>query len=218
MDIEKLKQRGIKLFHGSTYPVMAPVTNFKESKNGDFGKGFYATSNKLQAIKWGFRKLGDMSEGDFFYVSEYKFQPSEKLNIKIFKKPDQEWLETILKGRNGQSFPYDIIIGPVADARVNKVLAIYETKKQMMGDTLSLEEYRKKSECLIKEVLSLLNPEAFKDYDQYVFISDKSTKKLEFLKWTEYDSKKLPTKMLEKNGSSFVVREATKSERIEIKN
>ena len=41
----------MKLYHGSTVAVKNPSLN-PGRPNADFGKGFYTTSSKEQAIRW----------------------------------------------------------------------------------------------------------------------------------------------------------------------
>lgn len=89
MEID-LSKPYIRLYHGGLTPVPEPVPDFHQARFGDFGKGFYTTSNIFQAIKWGYHKLAINDKGASFYVSEYNFKNETDIKIKTFTKPDEE--------------------------------------------------------------------------------------------------------------------------------
>lgn len=45
----------------------------------------------------------------------YKYNPVEALNIKVFPKMTEEWLDFIVACRSGKSHSYDIVEGPMED-------------------------------------------------------------------------------------------------------
>ncbi len=50
-----------------------------------------------------------------------------ELTLIIFEKADEKWLDFICNNRNGKpTGEYDIVIGPVADDRVYRVVVEYE--------------------------------------------------------------------------------------------
>ena len=49
------------------------------------------------------------------------------VKIIIFDKADEKWLDFIVNNRNGRNtYDYDIVIGPVADDKVYRVVVEYE--------------------------------------------------------------------------------------------
>ncbi|HAX72959.1 MAG TPA: sortase, partial [Firmicutes bacterium] len=88
------------VFHGSYCEITTP--DIKYSRNRlDFGPGFYLTPIEEQAINWGsrFKRLGKLG-----IVNEYEIdfeQVKEKYEVLIFDDYSPEWLEFIIKCRNG---------------------------------------------------------------------------------------------------------------------
>jgi hypothetical protein len=117
------------IYHGSTVPVEVPkiVTS---NRKLDFGEGFYATSNKEQAIIWAeivSARRGDTARFLSIYHFEYEKAVNE-LEIIRFHEPDEAWLDFVCTNRSGQTItePYDIVFGPVANDRVYRVVQFYE--------------------------------------------------------------------------------------------
>ena len=99
------------IYHGSNVIVENPqiiVSGFYK----DFGYGFYCTSIEKQARKWALTKRGNS------YVSLYKYQPTEGLNILSFPKMTDEWLDFVVDCRRGIKHDYDIVEGPMADDQI----------------------------------------------------------------------------------------------------
>lgn len=99
------------IYRGSNVVVENPqiiVTGFYK----DFGYGFYCTSIEKQARKWALTKRGNS------YVSLYKYQPTEGLNILSFPKMTDEWLDFVVDCRRGIKHDYDIVEGPMADDQI----------------------------------------------------------------------------------------------------
>ena len=121
----------LTLYHGSYTTV--PVIDLTKCSDGlDFGRGFYVTSSKQQAISYvpsSVRKAKrrgiipesfDEADGQ---ISRYRFLPSGGLNIHCFADADTEWLHYAACNRSKTLFPelrekyaaMDIIAGKVAD-------------------------------------------------------------------------------------------------------
>jgi hypothetical protein len=81
----------MKVFHGS-YIVIDEPKILKSKFPKDFGEGFYCTEFNEQAERWANRY-------DTAVVSIYKYLPNEKLNILIFNKMTEEWLDFIVACR-----------------------------------------------------------------------------------------------------------------------
>lgn len=115
------------LYHGSLEIVRLPEIR-EPNRTLDYGAGFYLTSSSSQAEAWVKRKLkGDVRHG---YVNVYEYDESLEDGLKIlnFDKPNEEWLDFVMKNRMNRSYrhDYDIVKGPVANDRVYASFALYE--------------------------------------------------------------------------------------------
>ena len=106
------------VYHGGYQPIDQPEIR-KGRNTKDFGTGFYCTIIKEQAQRWARRY-------DSGIVSIYDVVMNMNLKIKEFKEMSEEWLDFIIECRSGKSHDYDIVIGPVADDRVYRVVVEYE--------------------------------------------------------------------------------------------
>ena len=96
------------LYHGSAMEVIYPeirITRYTK----DFSWGFYCTNNYEQAYRWADRRS---SHG---IVNVYKYTENPELKILHFPEMNDEWLDFIARCRSGESHPYDIVEGPMAD-------------------------------------------------------------------------------------------------------
>ena len=98
----------ILLYHGSKEEVVYPeirITRYTK----DFSWGFYCTNNYQQAYRWADRRSADG------LVNVYRYVESPDLKILRFPEMSDEWLDFIAKCRAGETHPYDIVEGPMAD-------------------------------------------------------------------------------------------------------
>jgi len=117
------------LYHGSYKTIEKPDLLFSRLRT-DFGKGFYLTPVKEQALSWAQRFLREKGTA---VISIYEFlpKPDDKLppNIKIleFDNHNQEWLNFITTCRLGKvaDIEWDLIIGGVANDKVFDTLQLY---------------------------------------------------------------------------------------------
>ena len=103
----------MKVYHGSWMEIAEP--DLKHSRTDvDFGKGFYTTPLREQAVKWcgKFKRRGKQG-----IVTTYEFDESTSSSLKIlsFDSYSEEWLDFIVSCRRGISHTYDIVEGPMAD-------------------------------------------------------------------------------------------------------
>ena len=154
-------------YHWSDVVVEVPKI-LKSKRPLDFGVGFYVTSNKEQATKWS-TIVALRNNNKKKYVNKYEFNIDEainKLRILYFSSPNEEWLKFVCDNRKGKSTSdYDIVIGPVADDKVYRVVLLYEH-----GD--------------IDKDLALKKLKTEKLCDQILFHTEKS---LEYLKFIEVE-------------------------------
>ena len=98
----------ILLYHGSKEEVVYPeirITRYTK----DFSWGFYCTNNYQQAYRWADRRSADG------LVNIYRYVENPDLKILRFPEMSDEWLDFIAKCRAGETHPYDIVEGPMAD-------------------------------------------------------------------------------------------------------
>lgn len=90
----------------------------------DYGRGFYLTPQWQRAYLMAKRRAG--RDGGEPVVTPFLFYQSKAiehgLNMKEFKGFSAEWSRFIILNRTDETFThnYDIVIGPVADAFVDK--------------------------------------------------------------------------------------------------
>ena len=98
------------VYHGNYCKVEEPkILENKYTK--DFGKGFYCTILKEQAIKWA-------NKYDTKIINLYEYHENNNLKIKEFTVMTEEWLDFIISSRNGEEHDYDIVIGAMADDQI----------------------------------------------------------------------------------------------------
>lgn len=151
-------------YHGSDTVVDAP--KILEAKRPlDFGGGFYVTSNKEQAKAWA-KRVAYRNNSKKYCVNIYEFdleKAEQEVTVIKFEKADEKWLDFICANRNGkESFDYDIVIGPVADDKVYRVVILFEN-----GDIDKVSALKR----LKAEVLS----------DQVLFHTEKALSYLNFI-------------------------------------
>ena len=120
----------MKLYHGSHIEVKNPKI-ITSSRIGDFGRGFYTTSNLEQARRWAqIRAIQENQPSGVvtvFDVPDHLFSHPE-LQIKSFENANDVWLDFVLANRKDVDFnhEFDLVCGPVADDRVYVCLNMLE--------------------------------------------------------------------------------------------
>ena len=109
----------MKLYHGSNVEI--EYVDLSQGRRGkDFGKGFYANPDYMQAVEFCSNVVRREGSG-IPTVTSFEFDESalDMLNIKRFDGYTKEWAEFILMNRNNISdkpaHDFDIVIGPIAD-------------------------------------------------------------------------------------------------------
>lgn len=120
----------LKLYHG-TNTTFDKVELDRCLPYKDFGRGFYLTTFRMQAL--GRARDKCKFEGGTPTILTYLFDEKqlENLNVKRFENADAEWAEFIFTNRdrhNKKHHNYDVVIGPVADDGVIASIRLYETK------------------------------------------------------------------------------------------
>ena len=130
------------LYHGSNVAVPQPLSKVGRY-NLDFGKGFYATKLKKQAVDWALVIAGRKGRNAQPVVNYYLFDREraecDGLRFKIFEEYNLEWLDYVVACRQGNTIwkQYDIIEGGVANDNVIDTIEDYEkgiiTAEQALG-------------------------------------------------------------------------------------
>ena len=160
----------MRLLHGSNVEIDQPDLVKCQSMN-DFGRGFYLTPQWQRAYLMAKRKAG--RDGGEPVVSPFLYYPTNAqehgLRVKEFRGFSAEWSKFIIQNRSDENFShnYDVVIGPVADAFVDKEI---ERHKQKYGvrylETESLLDFAEHvSQFGIK-------------YIQYCFCTERALKEL----------------------------------------
>jgi hypothetical protein len=114
------------LYHGSYLSVEKPDITFSRH-NVDFGKGFYTTPIKEQAVRWAerFKRKYDQSTVSVYELDEAAMR--KNMSVLEFNTYSDEWLDFILSCRRGEekNSPFDVIIGGVANDKVFDVIELY---------------------------------------------------------------------------------------------
>ena len=132
----------LTLYHG-TNTTFEKIDLSKCLPHKDFGKGFYLTTIRQQAMARAKNKCN--FEGGTPIVLAYHINENEFANLKIkrFEGTSEEWANFIFTNRNKRStmqHDYDVVIGPVADDGVIASIHLYETK------VIDLEAFLKRLE------------------------------------------------------------------------
>lgn len=108
----------MEIYHASGETVEYPEIR-KGKYTKDFSWGFYCTNNKEQAKKWALKHTENPT------INIYKYTENTNLKILKFEKMNDEWLDFIVKCRNGEIHDYDIVEGPMADDTIWNFLQDY---------------------------------------------------------------------------------------------
>jgi len=161
------------LYHGSYSVIEKPDLSFSRLRT-DFGRGFYITPLKEQAISWAKRFYRTHSAA---VLSVYEFLPNTQdkppPNIKIleFETHNPEWLHFITACRLGQPVDteWDLVIGGVANDKVFDTLQLYFDKLLGAEEAIGRLKYSKpniqycfKTQSLIDEYLQFIDSEVLK--------------------------------------------------------
>ena len=134
----------MELYHGSYCEIKNPNISYSRDSL-DFGKGFYLTDIKKQAIDWAdrFIKRGKTGCINIYTINFDELNTTYK--IKKFDSYDMEWLDFILDCRNGSKryLDYDVIIGGIADDKVYNTIELYEFELITKDEALNRLKYHK---------------------------------------------------------------------------
>ena len=149
------------VYHASNVMVQNPDTAHSRDFL-DFGRGFYLTSIKEQAVKYGNRFHRRGTEA---WLNVYELDEDwDRWKVLRFDTYDAQWLEYVAKCRAGEDVDYyDLIIGGIAHDRVILTLDRFFAGKISTEETLGLLKYEKpniqyciRSERMLHECLEFI--------------------------------------------------------------
>lgn len=126
----------MKVYHSSNVRVEKPDTVHSRSYL-DFGRGFYLTTIREQALKYAERFLRRDGEA---WLNVYDLDDNLNLwKILRFDYYDESWLDFVVCCRKGENKgDYDLIIGGIANDRVFRTIDLYFagdiTKQQALNN------------------------------------------------------------------------------------
>lgn len=129
------------LYHTSNIIIENP-DNLHSRDFLDFGKGFYLTTIRKQAEKYGerFKRRGKEA---WLNIYEFNFNEIEWKTLK-FDSYDNLWLDFVAKCRGGEDKSnFDIVIGGIADDKVIQTLDRYFMGEIEKTKALGLLKYEK---------------------------------------------------------------------------
>lgn len=121
----------MKLYHGSTIEIER-IDLSCSRPNKDFGKGFYLSAEKEQAMRMA--RFKSLTEGGQPILNTYEFDErvmtDGSLRVLTFDGYTRSWAEFIFLNRNNPhdlpAHDYDIVFGPIANDRVGVQIGKYE--------------------------------------------------------------------------------------------
>lgn len=154
----------MKIYHGSLEVIERPLI-LQPNRLLDYGKGFYTTTSKRQAIEWVGRRMLE-NNATWGYVNVYELDEEKLSDLKklVFSEPTEEWANFVMANRTQKGFThdYDIVYGPVANDKVYLQFGLYES------GAIGIE-------TLIREL------KTYKLVDQYLFHTEKALAALHFI-------------------------------------
>lgn len=154
----------MKLYHSSNVSVEHPDTKHSRLYL-DFGRGFYLTSLREQAVRYAMRFKRREQEA---WLNTYNFiYKDSNWKIKQFESYDEQWLDFVALCRDGNDVgDYDMVIGGIANDRVIITLDRYFTGEISQEEALGLLRFEKpniqyciRSEQMLRECLTFIGSE-----------------------------------------------------------
>ena len=156
-----IQSRDFMLYHG-TGNYFSKISLDKARDFKDFGKGFYLTTVREQAIDWAEKRAG---KRDRAYVYAYSLKGAtikEDFRILEHLRYTEEWLDLVTECRTNAYEPeYDIIYDRMADGDTDSIVRNYKAGK--ISATWALNDIRKWRGA----------------HDQYCFKSEKAIRLLD---------------------------------------
>jgi hypothetical protein len=119
----------MKLYHGSIVDI-SKIDLAKSKPNKDFGKAFYLSDDKLQALEMAQFRAEFEDATPFVNVYEFDESLFEQFQTKRFEDYTEEWAHFVYDHRTdpngGTLHDYDIVFGPIANDRIGAQITRYK--------------------------------------------------------------------------------------------
>ena len=148
-------ERKIIIYHGSNHSFdKVDLTKSKDKR--DFGRGFYTTTIREQAVDWA-EALFDRYNGDGIFIYKMELELTKDLSIKNYEGLSEEWLLMVQKNRTlgGIQHDFDIVQGPVANDKTARTIALYIAEIISTDEAINRLQYNR-----INNQVSLHTPAA----------------------------------------------------------
>lgn len=126
----------MRVYHTSSCIVEQPDTAHSRS-NLDFGRGFYVTTKREQAVSYAKRFILRRKTA---FLNEYTFNDTAMSSFKVlrFDAYDENWLDFVMRCRKDEDrTDWDIVMGGIANDRVFTTVDLYFageiTKREALG-------------------------------------------------------------------------------------
>jgi len=164
------------LYHGSNMTVKHPIL-VPQNRSLDFGKGFYTTENKSQAISFANIVYNRRKNEGQPTVSVYDFDDESAYatcSYLRFDSPDEAWLDFVSSHRNNtyNGKAYELKYGAVANDDVFLTFTLYAAGEFTKEETLKRLKIKKL-------------------YNQLVFSSERALSYLKFIGVLDLNEKEL---------------------------
>ena len=137
----------MRLYHASSVVIEKPDVRHSRDKL-DFGRGFYLTSIREQAVRYAERFT---RRGKEAFVNEYELdEDTPGFIVKSFPYYDEEWLDYVALCRKGQKPEpaYDVVSGGVANDKVFNTVDLYFAGVITKDEALGRLKYEKPNQQL----------------------------------------------------------------------
>lgn len=153
------------LYHGTTKThadaiIRNGIDPSRGEPNTDFGRGFYTTTNRAQAVKWAEIKASECGEMPVVLKVKIDRTALSKLRSQVFTRPTSDYWSLVERCRDKDDVPhatdqdYDVVYGPVAKRwwgpKAYKAIPNYD-QTSFHGDAAKLLLNDKKL-CLVEVV------------------------------------------------------------------
>lgn len=143
------------VFHSSPYIITEP--DVAHSRNYlDFGKGFYVTTLREQAVKYAQRFI---LRGQKAYLNIFDFnEKCQGFAVRRFDSYDGEWLDFVSECRRGTDrTDYDMVIGGIANDKVFRTIDLYFSGDITKDEALSKLKYEQPNDQLCLRSQEIIN-------------------------------------------------------------
>ena len=126
----------MRVYHASPFAVERPDVYHSRS-NLDFGKGFYVTELKNQAIAYA-RRFTLRGRDAFLNTYELDAGALQASKVLAFESYDEAWLDFVMTCRRGvDKTDWDVVMGGIANDKVFTTVDLYSageiTKAEALG-------------------------------------------------------------------------------------